>query len=134
MGTITLLIIAEVALRGLADTSLIITDELSRYLMIWTAMLAATVLVYEDGHLRTTLLPDALPPRAALAVYVVADLVVLCFLGAVVGASVALLVAMQEQSTITLGVSMLWFYAALPICSALMFVLTLRAMLLRFRP
>jgi TRAP-type C4-dicarboxylate transport system permease small subunit len=133
MGTITVVIIAEVALRGLAGTSLIVTDELSRYLMIWTAMLAATVLVYENGHLRTTILPDALPPRAARAVYVVADLIVLCFLGAVVGSSVALLLSVQEQSTITLGVSMLWFYAALPVCGTLMFALTVRAMVLRFR-
>jgi TRAP-type C4-dicarboxylate transport system permease small subunit len=133
MGTITLLIIAEVALRGLADTSLIITDELSRYLMIWTAMLAATVLVYEDGHLRTTVLPDALPPRAARALYVVCDVVTLCFLGVVAGASLALIVQMKEQNTITLGVSMLWFYAALPVCASLMFALTLRAMVLRLR-
>jgi TRAP-type C4-dicarboxylate transport system permease small subunit len=133
MGTITVLIIAEVALRGLAGTSLIVTDELSRYLMIWTAMLAATVLVYENGHLRTTILPDALPARAARAVYIVADVIVLSFLGAVVGSSVALLVSVKEQNTITLGVSMLWFYAALPVCGALMFALTLRAMVLRFR-
>ena len=32
MGTIMALVIAEVALRGLAGTSLIVTDELSRYL------------------------------------------------------------------------------------------------------
>lgn len=134
MGTITVLIVAEVALRGLAGTSLIVTDELSRYLMIWTAMLAATVLVHEDGHLRTTMLPDALPPRAARAVYVVADLIVLCFLGAVVGSSVALIASVREQGTITLGVSMLWFYAALPVCGALMFALTVRALVLRFRP
>jgi TRAP-type C4-dicarboxylate transport system permease small subunit len=133
MGTITALIIAEVALRGLAGTSLIVTDELSRYLMIWTAMLAATVLVYENGHLRTTVLPDALPPRAARAVYVVADVIVLCFLGTVAGSSVALIVSVKEQNTITLGVSMLWFYAALPVCAALMFALTVRAMVLRFR-
>ena len=133
MGTITVLIIAEVALRGLAGTSLIVTDELSRYLMIWTAMLAATLLVHEDGHLRTTMLPDALPPRAARAVYVVSDLIVLCFLGAVVGSSVALIASVREQGTITLGVSMLWFYAALPICGALMFALTARALVLRFK-
>jgi TRAP-type C4-dicarboxylate transport system permease small subunit len=133
MGAITVLIIAEVALRGLAGTSLIVTDELSRYLMIWTAMLAATVLVHEDGHLRTTMLPDALPPRTARAVYVVADLIVLCFLGAVVGSSVALIASVREQGTITLGVSMLWFYAALPVCGALMFALTVRALVLRFR-
>jgi TRAP-type C4-dicarboxylate transport system permease small subunit len=133
MGTITVLIIAEVALRGLAGTSLIVTDELSRYLMIWTAMLAATVLVYENGHLRTTILPDSLPPRAARAVYIVADVIVLSFLGAVVGSSIALLVSVKEQNTITLGVSILWFYAALPVCGALMFALTLRAMVLRLR-
>jgi TRAP-type C4-dicarboxylate transport system permease small subunit len=132
MGAVTLIVIAEVVLRGL-DTSLIITDELSRYLMVWIAMLAATVLVYEDGHLRTTILPDALPPRAARALYVVCDLVTLCFLGAVAGASVALIVQMKEQNTITLGVSMLWFYAALPVCATLMFALTLRAMVLRFK-
>jgi TRAP-type C4-dicarboxylate transport system permease small subunit len=131
MGIVTVLVIGEVALRGLAGTSLIVTDELARYLMIWTAMLAAAVLVYEDGHVRTTILPDALSPRAAAVVYFVADLVVLCFLAAVVGSSLALMLAMGEQNTITLGVSMLWFYAALPVCAALMFVLTMRAMFLR---
>jgi TRAP-type C4-dicarboxylate transport system permease small subunit len=79
------------------------------------------------------MLPDALPPRTARAVYVVADLIVLCFLGAVVGSSVALIASVREQGTITLGVSMLWFYAALPVCGALMFALTVRALVLRFR-
>jgi TRAP-type C4-dicarboxylate transport system permease small subunit len=131
MGTITVLVIGEVVLRGVAGTSLVITDELARYLMIWTAMLAATVLVHEDGHVRTTILPDALPPRAAAVVYLVADVITLCFLGAVIGSSLALMLAMGEQNTITLGVSMLWFYAALPVCAALMFLLTARAMIVR---
>ncbi len=131
MGIVTVLVIGEVALRGLAGTSLIVTDELARYLMVWTAMLAAAVLVYEDGHVRTTILADALSPRAAAVVYFVADLIVLCFLAAVVGSSLALMLAMGEQNTITLGVSMLWFYAALPVGAALMLVLTMRAMWLR---
>src|SRR5262245_27349347 len=133
MGTVTVLVIAEVALRGLADTSLIITDEFARYLMIWIAMLAATVLVHEDGHVRTTMLPDALPPRAALAVQLVADLVVLCFLAVMVGSSLALMSAVGEQGTITLGVSMQWFYAALPVGGMLMFLLTARAMIVCVR-
>jgi TRAP-type C4-dicarboxylate transport system permease small subunit len=131
MGVITVLVIGEVALRGLAGTSLIITDELARYLMIWTAMLAASVLVYEDGHVRTTILPDALTSRAAAVIHFIADVATLCFLGVVIGSSLALMLAMGEQNTITLGVSMLWFYAALPVCGTLMFVLTARAMILR---
>jgi TRAP-type C4-dicarboxylate transport system permease small subunit len=63
----------------------------------------------------------------------VCDLITLSFLGTVAGASVALLVSVKEQNTVTLGVSMLWFYAALPVCASLMFGLTLRAMILRLR-
>jgi TRAP-type C4-dicarboxylate transport system permease small subunit len=131
MGTVTVLVVAEVFLRGLASTSLIITDELSRYLMIWTALLAAALVVDEDGHVRTTIVTDALPPRAALISHLLADVLVLCFLGIVVVYSVTLMVAVREQHTVTLGISMFWFYAAMPVCAALMFFLTARALLLR---
>jgi TRAP-type C4-dicarboxylate transport system permease small subunit len=131
MGTITLLVIVEIALRNLAGTSLIITNELSRYLMVWTAMLTATLLVYEDGHLRLTFLTDALPPGVARAVYLLSELVVLAFLALLVLASLTLMPSVREQNTVTLGVSMAWFYAALPIGGALMFGLTLRSAFLR---
>lgn len=127
LGTITLLVIAEIALRNLAGTSLIVTDELSRYLMVWTAMLTATLLVHEDGHLRLTFMMDALPPVVARIVYLVADLVVLCFLALLVVASLMLMPSVRQQNTVTLGVSMIWFYSALPICGTLMFLLTLRS-------
>jgi TRAP-type C4-dicarboxylate transport system permease small subunit len=131
MGTVAAIVIAEVFLRGLAGTSLIITDELSRYLMIWTALLAAALVVYEDGHIRTTVVTDMLPPRAAVVSYIVADLIVLWFLAIVVVYSIVLIVAVREQDTVTLGVSMLWFYAAMPVCAGLMFLLTARALVLR---
>ena len=132
MGSITLLVIAEIALRNLAGTSLIVTDELARYLMVWTAMLTAALLAYEDGHLRLTFLTDALPLALARVVHVVANLVALCFLALLVGASLTLMPSVRQQNTVTLGVSMIWFYAALPICGALMFLLTLRSTLRRF--
>jgi TRAP-type C4-dicarboxylate transport system permease small subunit len=131
MGTIAILVIAEVALRNLASTSLIITDELSRYLMVWTAMLTATLLVHEDGHIRMTFLTDALPPLAAHVVYLVSELIVLCFLALLIVSSLMLMPSVREQNTVTLGVSMAWFYAALPVGGALMFVLTLRTAFLR---
>ena len=90
-------------------------------------MLTATLLVHEDGHLRLTFLTDALPPVLARIVHVVADLVVLCFLALLVVASLMLMPSVRQQNTVTLGVSMVWFYAALPIGGALMFVLTVRS-------
>jgi TRAP-type C4-dicarboxylate transport system permease small subunit len=100
--------------------------------MVWTAMLTAALLAHEDGHLRLTFLTEVLPPAMARVVLVIADLVVLCFLALLGGASLVLMPSVSQQNTVTLGVSMIWFYAALPICSALMFLLTLRTTIRRF--
>jgi TRAP-type C4-dicarboxylate transport system permease small subunit len=133
MGTITLVVIAESAARGLLGVSLIVTSELSRYLMVWTAMLAAALLVPENGHIRITLLTDAVPPAAATVLHVVSELLVLFFLALVIVSSLRLMPSLLEQTTVTLGVSMAWFYAALPVAGALMFVLTVRSIVRRLR-
>lgn len=133
MGIITIAIIAEIVMRSAADYSLIIVDELSRYLMIWTAMLAAALLVHEDGHIRTTILTDAMSRRGATALYVTSDILVLTFLTVVIAASIMLMPSIREQNTITLGISMIWFYAALPVAFALMFVLTAWSLFQRLR-
>ena len=133
MGVITGVVIAETVVRGLFGFSLIITDELSRYLMVWTALLAAGLLVHEDGHIRIALLPDALPPVARKIVYAGAQLVVVGFLVAVIVASIIIMPSIAKQNTVTLGLSMAWFYAALPVSSALMLILTLRNLVLTLR-
>ena len=89
MGVIATVVIAEVGLRSLFDSSLIVTDELSRGLMVWMAMLAVAVLVYEDGHIRTTILPDMLPPFRAGVMLAVSDVIVMFYLAVVVVASLS---------------------------------------------
>ncbi|WP_108660357.1 TRAP transporter small permease [Acuticoccus kandeliae] len=124
MGVIATFVIIEVGLRWLGGgSSLIITDELTRYLMIWTAMLGAALLVYEDGHIRIGILPDLLPPRAALVCVVLSQCVALFFLLVLVWVSLVNLPETTGQQTITLGVSMAWFAASLPVGGALMALL-----------
>lgn len=133
MGIITGVVIAETVMRDFFGLSLIITDELSRYLMVWTALLAAALLVYEDGHIRIALLPDALGPLGAKMIYALSQLVVIAFLVAVIVASVMIMPSITRQNTVTLGVSMAWFYAALPVSSALMVVFALRNLVVKLR-
>ena len=133
MGVITGLVIGETVMRGVFGVSLIVTDELSRYLMVWTALLAAAILVYEDGHIRISLLPDALGPVAGRIIYAIAQLVVIGFLMAVIVASVMIMPSITRQNTVTLGVSMAWFYAALPVSSGLMAIFALRNLIFRLR-
>ncbi|MFW6028506.1 MAG: TRAP transporter small permease [bacterium] len=124
MGMIALLVIVEVGLRWLAGgASLIVHEELTRYLMVWTVMLGAALLVHEDGHIRISILTDTLPRPLALLCYFLAQLAVLTFLGVLVVTSVINIPDVIGQQTITLGVSMAWFFAALPVGGALMFLL-----------
>ena len=134
MGSITAVVIAEVALRNFAGMSLIITDEFSRNVMIWTAMLAAALVVHEDGHVRINLLEDMVPPPVAKLLSVLAGLIVLFFLGVLIYSSLILMPSLSTQYTVTLGISVVWFYAALPISGVLMFGLTLRNIFLAIKP
>jgi len=134
MGSITAVVIAEVALRNFAGMSLIITDEFSRNVMIWTAMLAATLVVHEDGHVRINLLEDMVSPPVAKLLSVLAGLIVLFFLGVLIYSSLILMPSLSTQYTVTLGISVVWFYAALPISGVLMFGLTLRNIFLAIKP
>jgi len=133
MGVITGVVIAETVMRGVFGISLIVTDELSRYLMVWTALLAAALLVYEDGHIRIALLPDALGPVSGRVVYALSQLVVVGFLAAVIYGSVLIMPSITRQNTVTLGVSMAWFYAALPVSAALMTVFAVRNLVVKLR-
>ena len=134
MGSITAVVIAEVALRNFAGMSLIITDEFSRNVMIWTAMLAAALVVHEDGHVRINLLEDMVPPPVAKLLSVLAGLIVLFFLGVLIYSSLILMPSLSTQYTVTLGISVVWFYAALPISGVLLFGLTLRNIFLVIKP
>lgn len=123
MGFITILVISEVAMRTFFHSSLIVTEELSRYLMVWTAMLAGALLVHEDGHIRVGLVADSIGEGRRMIVFVLAQLVTLAFLALLVTSSVMKLPDVANQGTITLDVSMMWFYLAMPVGGLLMMLL-----------
>lgn len=131
MAVVVGIVIAETLLRDILDVTLIVTDELSRYLMVWTAMLSAALLVADDGHIKIEVVLQAVGPRLRRLLYVCAQLVVLAFLGVLVYASLLVMPSIAQQNTVTLGVSIAWFYAALPVTGALMIVLTVHKLVQR---
>lgn len=133
LAVVALTVSLEVFARNLLGLSLGVHEELTRYLMIWVAMLACPLLTHEDGHVRISILPDALPARPRGAVNVLADLVALFFLAGLVYASSTNLPSIVGQSTITLGVGMVWFHAALPVGGLLMALLTVRNLVVHIR-
>lgn len=126
MGVVAAIVFGEVVGRGLLGRSLIVTDELSRYLMIWVVLLGGVLLVRENGHIRVDIVVSAMPPAWRRIVLTLADLLSLAFLVTLTVVSALTTLEMRSQHTITLGVPMALFYAALPVGGALMSALVAR--------
>ncbi len=82
----------------------------------------------EEGHVATGGLAS-LGPRARRIVKAVAELLSLVFLIVLAVASLRTLPGQLEQETLTLGVTIFWFYLALPV-GALLMALVIAARLL----
>jgi|SRR5437867_3396117 len=130
MTVVTAVVVTEVILRYGFGRSLIITEELSRYGMIWVALLASVLVLYENGHIASGA-TGWLGPRGERIARLVAELLSLLFLLVVAVAGLQVLPAQLDQDTLTLRVTIFWFYLALPV-SALLMALIILARLLGF--
>jgi TRAP-type C4-dicarboxylate transport system permease small subunit len=119
MAVVAVVVAAEVVMRYALGRSLIVTEELSRYGMVWVALLASVLVLHEDGHVSAGGLAW-LGPRGERVGRVVADLLSLLFLVVLAVASLQTLPDQLDQQTLTLGVSIFWFYLALPVAAVLM--------------
>lgn len=113
-------VFVEVVLRYGFNGSLIVTEELSRYLMIWVAFLGAALCARERLHIRIDALVGLLAPAGRRLADRLAMLATLVFLVVLLVESLQMLPTTLEQDTTTLSVSMAWFYLALPVGCALM--------------
>jgi len=69
----------EIVLRDFFNTSFLWSEEVARYLMIWSVYFGAAAAVGTNGHLRIEMLIDAVPPRVRHVLDGVAQFWVLAF-------------------------------------------------------
>ncbi len=81
LGSTILLILFEIFLWNLTETSTLITDEYSAYGLAAIVFFGAGYTLKEDGHIRITLLVNALPQKVSHWVTVLATLVSTLFMG-----------------------------------------------------
>lgn len=116
------LVFANVVLRYCFGQSLAWAEEVSRYLMIWLAFLAAGLALREGAHIAVDLLPEALPEPAARVLRAVILAAVAAFLLLLIwlGWGYADFAMMQRTPVLRLPVGLV--YLAIPIGCALMLV------------
>lgn len=115
MGTMALLVFANVVSRYLFNHSLVWVEELTQYQMIWIAWLGAGLALREGRHVAVDLLEDALPERARRILRGAIALTMLAFLLALGWYGTQIVAFSWNQETPMLGIRTGIPYLGIPI-------------------
>lgn len=121
------IVTTEVVLRYVFKHSLIFTEELSRYLMVWIVFLGSALAVRDAAHIRINILVKRLSPTLGKAARLLAHGLVLLFLIIVAVEGFRILPNQLRQLCTTIDVSLFYFYLAIPVGAILMIVYLLPA-------
>ena len=71
MGAMTVMVFVNTALRYLTSTSIIASEEISRFLFVWCIFIGGIVALADDIHIKVELLTERLPAVAQKGLLVV---------------------------------------------------------------
>jgi len=116
----TVMVAVEVILRYGFGRSLYVTEELTRYLMVWVVFLACSLALRDNAHISIEIVVNRLTGRVRAAYKLVAQLLLLAFLAFLIAEGIIALPFQLDQIIPTLEISIFWFYLAIPVGGALM--------------
>ena len=119
VGAMVVVIWFEVAERYFLELGHTWTEELSRYIMIWAALLAVSCGAYYREHIGLALLRQRLPEKGARALTLLLDLISLAFFLFLTYYGVTMAQNGATQFATIFGMTMVVPFASVPISSAL---------------
>ena len=111
-------VLGQIVMRYVFDDPLIWSEELSRYLFIWIALLGWTLASRNRTHITVRLFVDMLPRRARLLAEAANAFLVLAFAVVLLGLGIELVAVSTDVPTITLFFNFAVIYAAVPVTAA----------------
>lgn len=120
LAVLVIIVPVEVFLRYCLGKSLYITEDLTRYLMVWVVFLASSLALRENSHMSIDLLLNRFKGRARCWFNLFSQALLLTFLIFLIVEGVIALTYQMEQIIPTLDIPIFWFYLAIPVGSILM--------------
>ncbi len=120
LAVITAMVSIEVVLRYGFGHSLFITEEFTRYALVWMVFLACSLAVADNSHIRVEFVVNRFKGKSRAWVNLLAQALFIVFLLFLIVQGMIALPFQFEQIIPTLNVSMFWFYLAMPVGGALM--------------
>jgi TRAP-type C4-dicarboxylate transport system permease small subunit len=128
MIVMTVTICLQVFYRYVLNNSLSWTEEVARYLMIWSCFLGSAMAVKYGEHIGVSFLRDLFPKRLQVVNGFFINLVVIIFFGIAFwkGMSITIM-GIPEQAPAT-SISMAWAYSSIPVSFLIMIIHALATM------
>lgn len=106
-------------------TALTWSEELTRYLLVWSTFLGATVVYRHSGNIAITIVQEHVPARAGKALRVAVHVVCFALFAVIFGYSVPYCLSLPRTAT-TLPLRMSTVYMCIPISMAVLMIHALK--------
>ncbi len=110
------------------------TEELARFLMIWAALLAISVCIYQKEHVSIQIIMQLLPIRVAQFITFLVNILIAIFLCVLTYKGMEMVLNARVQYSFALRISMFWPLMSVPVSGALALIQHLIQMILSFDP
>ena len=93
--------------------------------MVWFALLSATLAIFDDNHIRVTLIKHILPKKAVIALDLLVNIFLLGIMGFLIVKGVGLMAVTKNSLMGGSGISFMYIYAAVPVAAICMLIATI---------
>lgn len=123
------IIFIQIVMRYAFNDSLSWSEELGRYIFVWLTWLGISIGAREGEHIKISILTDRLPFRAANAMNIVSEVlvIVICAITVYYGIVMSQMLLGLDAKSAVLHVSQVWGHAAVPVGCGLMILRCLQS-------
>ncbi len=115
------IIFLQVIFRYVLHNSLTFSEELARYLFVWTVFMGSAVVARDNGHIIVGVLTERLKGKKAKYVKSAAYISTMIFVVILFYQGLRMMKLSSFQHSPALGISMSWVYLAIPVATFVMF-------------
>lgn len=123
-GAMSILVILQVVFRYAIQSSLSFSEELARFLFVWSTFLGTAIALSRRAHVSIEIIVANLPRKIKKAVILVTNSVGFVFFSILIWYGIKMSLRTVDQTSAAMGLPMCFVYAAVPV-SGLILLLNL---------
>ena len=116
----TVMIVLQVLFRYVIQSSLSFSEELARYMFIWSAFMGAAMALKKRSHVSIEIAVANLPKKLKRGAIVIANALSFVFYSLLVIFGIVMVVHTMDQTSPALGLSMAFVYLAVPLAGIIL--------------